>query len=61
MIFYLLIKNVNLRNRFFFKSRGIAVFRKKFSLKWYKMCYCTTRIKETYLIQRLTKLMTNLT
>ena len=25
----------------------------KFSLKWYKICYCMTRIRETYLIQRL--------
>ena len=31
----------------------LILFRKKFSLKWYKICYCTTRIREIYLSQRL--------
>ena len=40
---------------FVFEKFPIAVSRKKFSSKWYKICYCTTRIRETYFIQRLTK------
>ena len=43
MIFYLVIKNLK---RSFFKLRGIATFRKKFSLKWHEICYYTTTILE---------------
>ena len=31
---------------------GMAVLKKKFSLKWYKICYCKTRIWETYILSK---------